>query len=529
MAAADDADEFDVIIVGYGPTGQSAASLLSRLGHRVCVLERWPSLYGLPRLCSLDGEAARIVQASGNVDEALRESSHVRRYDFTSADGGLLMSVDHVRRVCGFFDRIAMFQPDVEDAMDAGARARGAQINQGWEVTGLTEDAYGVEVTAIRHRRGYEGTEQEPPRTVRGKFLIGADGGRSRIRTILGAEREDLGFYDAFLSVDIKRKRQLDIPDDMALTCCDPRRNISRIPIGPSRMRFEFLVNPDDDHTELLTPDVGYDFLKTAWGLTPDDVEIYRQVVYKFEGKIAHNWRHGRVLLAGDAAHLMPPFAGQGACSGLRDSINLAWKLDLVLRGVTDMDLLDSYTEERRPHVHAVTVRSIALGKVACVRDPEEAALRDQRLRGGDFPVGPSEHPSITTGILHRDGGSVPSLPAGELIPQGIVRLDGETGRFDDVVGWGFVLLGRGTDPSGAVSPGQRAFLDRVGCIASAVSTDQDSKGIVDVDGDYERFFAQHDVEFVLARPDFTVFGGARSAGELPALVGDLREQLRAV
>jgi 3-(3-hydroxy-phenyl)propionate hydroxylase len=419
-----------------------------------------------------------------------------------------------------------MYQPDVEDAIDRAARERGAEIVQGWEVKSFEENADGVTVTAVQRRRGYEGGAAEPPRTVTAKYLIGADGARSAVRTQLAAEREDLGFRDAFLSVDVHRKGVYEFTPDTAVTVCDPDRNVSVIPIGPNRMRFEFLVNPDDDHSSLLVPEIGYDFLKTAWGLTPDDVEIYRQVIYPFEGKVANTWRYGHVLLAGDAAHLMPPFAGQGACSGLRDAMNLAWKLDLILRGIAPEDLLDTYTDERRPHVRQITAGAIELGKIACTRDHEVAAQRDEFLRAGNVPP-PLDAPTITTGILHRDAEGRPAAPAGELIPQGIVEANGRSGRFDDVVGWGFQLLARDVDPGSVLSDEQRAFLDDVRCIAVSVGANAERAAVVDTTGEYAAFFAEHGVEAILARPDFTVFGGVASLDELPRLVDDLREQLQ--
>ena len=522
-------DQYDVVISGYGPTGQAAASLLARLGHSVCVFERWPSLYGLPRLCSIDGESCRIVQAAGDVDHALHDSSDVRKYDLVDAKGEVLVHIEwEDSQVCGFYDRISMYQPDVEDAIDVAARERGAEIIQGWEVKGFEQDADGVTVTAVPHRRGYEGAQTESLRTVRAKYLIGADGARSAVRTALNAEREDLGFRDAFLSVDVNRKGAWEFRPDTAVTVCDPDRNVSVIPIGPNRMRFEFLVNPDDDNTELLTPDVGYDFLKSAWGLTPDDVEIYRQVIYPFEGKVAYEWRYGRVLLAGDAAHLMPPFAGQGACSGMRDAINIAWKLDLILRGVTPDGLLDTYTGERRPHVRQVTAWAIEVGKIACTRDHEVAAQRDAFLRSGQAPPPSIDAPKLPTGILHRNPDGEISPYAGERMPQGIVKVDDRSGRFDDVVGWGFQLLARDADPFAVLSGEQRALLEDLRCVIVGVGDPASGATVADSDGVYGQFFDDTGFAAVISRPDFYIFGGVPSLDDLPALVDDLGEQLGA-
>jgi 3-(3-hydroxy-phenyl)propionate hydroxylase len=518
-------DQFDVVVVGYGPTGQAAASLLARLGHRVCVFERWPTLYAFPRLCGIDGESARIVQAAGDVDAALAESTERRHYNLVNGAGEMLVQInwDEDTRVCGFYDRLSIYQPDIEDAMDAAARERGAEINQGWEVKDFEQDEDGVTVTAAPRRRGDEGGTPQPPRTVRARYLFASDGARSAVREKLGVEREDLGFNDAFLSVDVMRKREIDIPFDTNVTTCDPLRNVTVVPIGTKRIRFEFLVDPDEDNTELLTPDVGYDFLFSNWGLTREDVEIYRQVIYPFEGKVAYEWRHGRVLLGGDAAHLMPPFAGQGACAGLRDAINASWKLDLVLRGISPDSLLDSYTVERRPHVRTYTVGGVELAKIACVRDVEEAAKRDEEFRrGGGLPA--PEIPMVNTGILHRDEDQQPAHPASALAPQGKVRLGESIGRFDDVVGWSFVLMSRDEDPLPALDDARRELLETLGC---SIVTFGDGPGRVeDLDGEYGTWLDELGVVAVLVRPDFTVFGGVREIEELPDLIDDLGEQL---
>lgn len=523
--------DFDVVIAGYGPTGQSMASLLSRMGHRVAVFEKFPTLYGQPRLCTVDGETARIIQASGDVDRAFRVSSWCRKYYLEDVDGELITALDWSGlRICGYPGRISFFQPDVEDAMDAAARERGAQINQGLELVGFEDDGQGVDVKVRARDLGY-GPKDDEVRTVRTRFLIGADGANSSVRELAGIEREDFGFRDAFLSVDCERLAELPhrLANGVAITICDPGRTLAFIPIGRNRMRFEFLVNPDDDHSALLVPEIGYDFLQKSWGLSREQVRIYRQVIYPFEGKLANEWRNGRVLLAGDAAHLMPPFLGQGACSGLRDSANLSWKLDLILRGVAHEDLLDTYELERSPHVRVLIIGSVALGQVACERDPEIAAARDAAYRSGEVPP-PPDDPTLLDGVLHRDASGELAPNAGELIAQGIVRYRGQTGRFDDLVGWGFHLIGHEFDPLELLDDEQRAFLKEIGCQAVIVTNDPDADGVLDLERTYEAFFTDRDmIKVVLSRPDFYIFGAGWSREDVPGLVDDLRSRLHLV
>ncbi|HEY4095510.1 MAG TPA: bifunctional 3-(3-hydroxy-phenyl)propionate/3-hydroxycinnamic acid hydroxylase [Baekduia sp.] len=521
--------DFDVVVAGYGPTGQATASLLARQGHKVCVFEKFPTLYGQPRLCTVDGETARIIQASGDVDRAFRVSSWCRKYELEDTDGELITAMDWSDlHICGYPGRISFYQPDVEETMDATARERGVEVNQGWEVVSFEDDADGITVTARQRDMGY-GSREIGERTVRARYLVGADGAKSAVREAAGITRQDFGFRDAFLSVDCERIGEIPtkLNRGVAITICDPGRTIAFIPIGSHRMRFEFLVNPDDDHSAMLVPEIGYDFLEQAWGLTRDQVRIYRQVIYPFEGKLADQWRKGHVLLAGDAAHLMPPFLGQGACSGMRDAINLAWKLDLVLDGTSDESLLDTYELERSPHAEVLIRGSIALGEVACERDPVKAAARDEAFRTGQVPP-PPDDPTLLDGVLHRgeDGELGPYV--GDLIEQGIVRRDGEVGRFDDIVGWGFHLLGYEFDPLEKLDDEQRGFLEQIGCHAVMITNDPDAGGILDLDRTYEAFSKDREmIEAILVRPDFSIFGVGWSADDVPALVDELRERLQ--
>jgi 3-(3-hydroxy-phenyl)propionate hydroxylase len=523
--------EFDIAISGYGPSGQALASLLARRGHSVAVFEKFPTLYGLPRLCTVDGETARIIQAAGDVDAAFRVSSWCRKYDLEDLDGELITSMDWSDlHICGYPGRISFYQPDVEETMDATARERGAEINTGWEVVGFEQDDSGVDVKVKRRDLGYGSSSGPEEKTVRAKYLIGADGAKSTVRELAGIEREDFGFRDAFLSVDCERIGEIPKKLDrgVAITICDPGRTIAFIPIGSNRFRFEFLVNPDDDHSALLVPEIGYDFLERAWGLTQDQVKIYRQVIYPFEGKLAAPWRRDRILLSGDAAHLMPPFLGQGACSGMRDSINLAWKLDLVLQGICDASLLDSYELERSPHSRVLIEGSIALGRVACERDPEAAKARDAAYRSGNVPP-PPDDPTLLDGILHRDESGELGPLAAQLIEQGIVRYQGRTGRFDDVVGWGFHLIGMEFDPLEQLDDDQREFLDQIGCLAVRVTNDPGVEdGVLDLDRTYEAISKDAEgAKVFLSRPDFSIFGAGFDPTDTPLLVDDLRAQLK--
>jgi 3-(3-hydroxy-phenyl)propionate hydroxylase len=299
------------------------------------------------------------------------------------------------------------------------------------------------------------------------------------------------------------------------------------VPIGERRMRFELEVLPEDDPEEMLKPETAWRYLDEWHGLGPDDVEIYRQVIYEFDSQLASPWRVGRIVLAGDAAHQMSPFLGQGACSGMRDGINLAWRLDLVLNGISDDGLLDSYETERSPHVKALILGSAALGLMATERNQEAARARDEAFLSGQAEEAPPQ-PTLTEGVLHRTADGELDPLAGKLGPQGTVSLEGRTGRADDVLGWGFALLCRGMDPLAELSDEHRAFLDAIGARTVALNQDPATNLVRDVEGTYTRYFDESGVVAVLVRPDFYVFGAARDRGDVPALLDDLRAQLGA-
>jgi 3-(3-hydroxy-phenyl)propionate hydroxylase len=280
----------------------------------------------------------------------------------------------------------------------------------------------------------------------------------------------------------------------------------------------------EDETDEAVTdPAVAWEFMARKHGIGPEDVRLLRQVVYHYRTRVATEWRVGRVFLAGDAAHTMPPYMGQGACAAIRDGRNLGWKLVEVLSGRSEEELLDTYREEREPHVTTIVLASDRLSRVVNIVDPQQAAERDREMRAKGEGHPPAL-PSLEAGALFFDEQGALQGPAGECAPQGRLRKGNEVVRGDELLGYGFQLWCR-RDPSSHLGQAEAEFLQQLGC-SIAVFEDAESKHAVeDVDGTYVAYLDRHDVEVLILRPDFYAFGGA-TAARLNTLVRSLAARL---
>ncbi|SEC92157.1 flavoprotein hydroxylase [Streptomyces sp. 3213] len=514
----------DVIVVGNGPVGAALGVLLAQRGRRVTVLERRRRPYTLPRATSFDGETARLLAGCGTGAGLGRITEPAGAYQWrTAADEILLDIAFRTEGPYGWPDANTMHQPALEELLAArAAELPGVTVVRGRQVVGIEEREDRVAVTAE--------DEDGAARTYTARWVVGCDGANSFVRHHLDVPVTDLGFSYEWLLCDVRlREPRVFVPTNLQI--CDPARPTTLVGSGPGHRRWEFMRLPGERAAELNREETAWRLL-APYGVTPDTATLLRSTTYIFQARWAERWRAGRVLLAGDAAHLMPPFAGQGMCSGIRDVVNLAWKLDLVLGGLAPESLLDTYTEERRAQVHESILSSVQLGRVICVTDPTAAADRDATILAGRRdrgPTVPDPAKPLTRGLLHRSGDGSPTAPAGEVIPQGRVRGPGGTGLFDDVVGRGFVLLlAPGADAG--LDEEQSAFLTDLGThVVRLLPEDGEPKGgaVADVGGVYRAFLSRHRADAVLVRPDYHVYGAASGPGTA-ALVDDLRAQLGA-
>lgn len=520
----------DVLIVGYGPVGQMLTILLAQRGFTVKVIERHTTPYSMPRAVSYDGEASRIIAAVGLGDAIQSVVELSGEYTWKNAFGRTLLHVKVPDNgPTGWPDSTSFYQPGLEAILsEHGMSLPGVTVLRGHEVVGLTDRGADVAVTVV---------SDSGQQTHTARWVIGCDGANSFVRGHIGATLIDLGFTYDWMVCDVVLNEPREFrPNNLQI--CDPSRPRTAVSAGPGHRRWEFMRVPDESMEEFNTQENVWRLLG-LFDITPDNAVLDRYGVYTTQACYADRWRSGRIFIAGDAAHVMPPFLGQGMSSGFRDVINLSWKLDLVRRGIADPALLDTYEVERREHVQHAIEMSINSGKVICETDRAAAAGRDammlaamrrrtRRQEGTRSLLEP-----IVDGVLCRSADGAPAGVAGHPMPQGRVAVDGFVDRFDQVVGTGFVLISR--EPlEQALDPDWAAFLERIGTrIVRVIPRDSalDTKSAigvtaVDLDEVYIPYLTSNDAVAVLVRPDFYVFGTASDLAGVNALIKDLQQQI---
>jgi 3-(3-hydroxy-phenyl)propionate hydroxylase len=367
---------YDIAIVGMGPTGATLANLCGQAGLRTVVYERDPAPYSQPRACHLDAEIARVFQQLGFEQELHDLITVSAGMEYVDADGTTVFTFEGFERepLLGWHEDYVFVQPQIEAMLRRGLdRFPHVMVHLGVPAPPL--DSLLAEASSV----------------------VACDGATSPIREALGIRMLDLQYHEPWLVVDATL-HDTSVPPLPAIIqqVCDPERLATFVPSHAEYRRWEFLLH-GDEHPDPWA-------LLAAWGVTPSNAELVRAARYRFHALVAERWRggpEGRVFLAGDAAHMMPPFMGQGMCSGIRDAVNLAWKLREVWDTGRGDALLDSYESERRPHAVAVAELSIEAGRTLArlAVDPTDLPMPDSpdprrwsRLPGldlgGEFPVG---------------------------------------------------------------------------------------------------------------------------------------------
>lgn len=470
----------DVLVVGLGPVGSVLTALLAGRGVRVIALDKDAEPYPLPRAVHFDHEIMRIFQQLGLAERMRRCARDLPDYEFRAADGRVLMKLRAPRETpSGWAGGYMFHQPSLEGVLrERLAALPNAEIRLGQRLDALAQDADGVTARV---------TTPAGAAAIRARWLVGCDGAWSPVREAIGGGLFDYQFDEPWLVVDVKVGPDCRVPD-VNIQLCDPARPTTCVLSGPGRHRWEFMLLPGETAEAMMDDAVVLDLIR-PWDCGP--VAIERKAVYRFHGLVANRWRAGRVMIAGDAAHQTPPFAGQGMCAGIRDAANLAWKLDAVLRGTASPALLDSYQAEREPHVRAAIELAIGMGRVVCTLDRDAAAQRDAAMlaaQAGGAPALPPMRPSPFASGCVLAG----SAGAGELFPQPTAGEESTRLRMDDRLGDGACLIARAS--AGGTSAGVRLL-------------DVNAEQLAPFRTAVLAWLDQHRAEAVLVRPDRYVFG----------------------
>lgn len=468
VASAVDLDA-DVVILGAGPTGLTLANLLGQQGVRTLLLEALDDLIDYPRAVGIDDEALRVMQSIGLVDKVLPHTVPDQRVQMVNQDMKVIAEINPTTREFGWPRRNGFVQPLVDRVLLEGLdRWESVTVRMGAEAVDLVQDADVVTVTV----KTATGEEQ-----LRARYLVGAEGGRSFTRQHLGID----------FPGETRKQRGLviDVADDPignphAVFGGDPSRAYATLALPHGIRRWEFMMQ-EHEGEELLENDDFVNGLLAEHVPDPTNLNIIRRRIYMHHARLADRFREGRVLLAGDAAHVMPVVAGQGWNSCIRDAVNLGWKLGAVVKGFSDDRLLDTYAEERRDHVKSMVELSVNMSNVMTNQSKVRSAARDAaaavvdripKLKAYMNAQGFKPMPRYERGaIVPAQVRATKSVPVpdgykpgvGTLFPQ--PRVLGQAGEalLDDVTGAGWRVVVWNNDPSRLVSPEHRATLERLG------------------------------------------------------------------
>lgn len=502
----------DVVIIGYGPSGVAAANALGTLGVTAVAFERDRAIYPRARAVTVNDWTMRLLQSVGLADRAKADMDPTVALRWKTYDGAELLYLPFPPGELGHATSYAIYQPLLEQTLRDGADRFGdkIQVRYGLEVTDIAQDEDGVTVTGCDPRTG-------DVTTTRARYALACDGGSSATREALGIKLLGDTLDVRWVVIDAKVKRWW--PDRHILTFwSDRQRPVVDIALARDNHRWEIPLNPGETDADFATHEQLWPLLNSL-GVTRDDVDIHQHAFYSHHIRSAERWRQGRVFLLGDAAHLMPPWAGSGMQSGIRDAFNISWKLARVIDGQLPESVLDSYEAERRPNVDFYTGVSVQLGRIIKQELTEEelAALAPDPDAEPELPplLWPPSYPAgWFTGDITPDGA------IGKMIPQPrAANVNGLIMALDDLLGNGFVLLGDNVDPATLLSANDRQAWDRLGARYIAIrAADQGTQGpdeIVDIDGTLLAWLRRHGARAVAVRPDRFVAAASTGASGL--------------
>lgn len=416
----------DIILVGLGPTSAVLANLLAPLGWNIRIFEQNQDIYALPRAVFFDDEVMRILQQIGLSEEITACTIQVRGMDLINLDGLSLSTYEASKQetLNGWHPGYMFHQPTLESIL----RKRLANFsNVHFHLGQTVKRVYTTDIEAFA-----EVTLPGGSQTYNGKYLVGCCGSRSITRSSFSPMIKNYHEDQKWLVIDIELLKEFDLPTKTT-QYCDPNRPSTYIPTPGLTRRFEIMLMPHDIADEIRAPDK-ISALLSKW-LEPSQYRVVRTAVYEFHALVAKQWRNQNLFIAGDAAHQMPPFLGQGMCSGIKDAANLAWKLDFALRGFASDSILDTYAQERISFVEQVIESDLWLSSMIQTTDHEAARKRDLHF----FSLTPAER-KLEPPKIKLGGPYFKSPLSGELLPQPLIEPDL---KYDDILGYNLILIGK--------------------------------------------------------------------------------------
>lgn len=518
----------DVAIVGAGPVGLMIANYLGQCGVNVTLVEKLDSLIDYPRAIGLDDESLRSFQSVSLADKVLPHTTPWHAMRFLTPKGRCFADIQPKTDEFGWSRRNAFIQPLADRVLfDGLQRFNNVKVLFSRELSSFEQSDSAV-VLNLTDQNGRN-------ERLNARYLIGCDGGNSLVRRSLDISFEGKTAPNQWIVVDIAND-PLSTPH--VYLCCDPVRPYVSAALPHGVRRFEFMVMPGETEAELSKPENMRKLLGKVLP-NPDNIELIRSRVYTHNARLAGRFRQGRVLLAGDAAHIMPVWQGQGYNSGMRDASNLAWKLSLVIKGLAADSLLDSYEQERRDHAKAMIDLSVLAGHVLAPPKRWQGTLRDgvswllnyvPPVKRYFLEMRFKPMPQYTRGalIVPSEKGS----PTGKMFIQPQVLTDaGTTVLLDEVIGENFAIIAWGCDPTWGLTTAQITQWKNLGTRFIQVLPDvqlrapsdagDDVIRVGDSSGRLREWFARGNSSIALVRPDRFVAGVA-----IPQTVGQACDEL---
>ena len=492
-------EHFDIAVCGYGPVGSTFAGLMGKLGHKVLVIEKNVGPSPTARAINTDGEQLRTFDRLGIAEKIVKNSSEVHCVHFADANLNPIQTIEQPVGVSamGWPNQVLFYQPELEGFIRTSVESeKNIVIKEGTELLSFEDSDEGVYLNC---------KNSDGDLKFFSKFFVGCDGASSFVRRQLDVGLEDFEYNQEWLVCDAHLTKKVNIPEKEAMQICDPKRPGTYVPGRRGHLRFEFKKMPSEDSNELEKDENVWKLLK-PW-INEDNAVLERAQVYSFHACIAETWRKGNVLIAGDAAHQMPPFMGAGMGTGIRDVTNISWKLDLLLKNKVNEGILDTYQRERHSHAKWTIAQTVTIGQVIegfCAA----AEGKEYEPKGPSYDV---NFPHIPSGIYSDPADMITGVP----IPQPILTKNNKKEMLDRIIDETFAVLTLESDLN--LTEKAKTIIELLGIkIITVTSNDDSEERLKSV---FEKY------EAVLVRPDRYTYGGVKDISYLSNMIESLEKE----